>query len=573
MTITEFLEKTILEELSVDEQVAFLSNHEDESVAELGEAVQFLQSKRPVQLSITDAIDVCGTGGSGLSRINTSTISSFLLASLGVPVAKHGNKAASGRFGSFDLLESLGIHFSENPVVLESMYRDTNLVFLFARLFHPIMKHFAPVRQQIGKPTFFNILGPLLSPVDVTQQVIGTAFEDKMVTMAEVCKMIGKERVYIVRGEDGLDEVSLTGRTEIVEMNHGSIDRYFIAPEDFGVQTCTFQDIEGGDAAFNTKIVWDILDGKCSSRHRDLVLVNTALTLKMTDRVQTLKEGMEMAANSIESGKAAELLQRIIWLSSTPEILREIAENKKHEIAVRKHAVSITEIQRDLDPSNRSFIKALEKEGISLIAEIKSASPSSGQIAKKEVDHVTIAQSYESSGASAISVLTDERYFHGNLDWMKDVSIQTETIPILCKDFILDSYQIYEARSHGADAILLIAALLDQETMEDFIDIAISLGMDALCEVHNEEELARVLQTSASIIGINNRDLNTFVTDLGITNRLAEIIPANKIIVSESGISSREDVDQLSPRIDAILVGTSIMKSSNREALIKTLLS
>ncbi|MBI2556701.1 MAG: indole-3-glycerol phosphate synthase TrpC, partial [Planctomycetes bacterium] len=208
---------------------------------------------------------------------------------------------------------------------------------------------------------------------------------------------------------------------------------------------------------------------------------------------------------------------------------------------------------------------------IRIIAEIKKASPSLG-IIREDFNPVEIARIYETNGAAAISVLTDEKFFQGSLSYLTGVK-KSVNLPVLRKDFIVDPYQIYEARSAGADAILLIAALLSWEEMQRYLDLASELGMECLVEVHSETELKMVLKTNARIIGINNRDLATFKTDLETTLRLKPMIPAEKIVVSESGIKSRVDVEKLMEEgVDAILVGETLMKSDDISAKLRELL-
>jgi len=285
MQIVEFLENSVAGKMGVIEQVEFLERFTPEKVSaeDIKTFVNFMTGRMTAKLNMPNAIDVCGTGGSGLPRINTSTISAFLLAKQGVGVAKHGNRSASGRFGSFDLLEKMGINFEKTPEELEKDYRENNLAFIFARNFHPAMKFFAEARTKIGKPTIFNILGPLLNPADPKRQIIGTSFENQMRLIAKACKVLGKEKVYVVRGEDGLDEVTLCGKTKIVELNKGEIKEYELEPADFEMERATFEEIRGGDAEMNTRIAKEILEGKCKSRHADLVKINMQLALKLVN--------------------------------------------------------------------------------------------------------------------------------------------------------------------------------------------------------------------------------------------------------------------------------------------------
>ncbi|MDA1060315.1 MAG: anthranilate phosphoribosyltransferase, partial [bacterium] len=487
-------------------------------------------------------IDVCGTGGSGLPRINTSTISAFILSKLGVGVAKHGNKAASGRFGSFDLLEEMGVDIEKSPEELERCYGDNSLAFIYARSFHPVMRHFVEARKAIGKPTIFNILGPLLNPAGVDMQIIGTGFKAQMRLIAETCKLMGKKRVLVVRGSDGLDEVTLTGETDIAELNNGIITEYTISPEDFGIEKAQFEEIAGGSPEVNTEIALKILNGSCKSRHADLVNINTALALKLIGKVEHLKEGYQMAKGVIAYDKLAEYMQP---KRKHKSILAEIADSKR------------------LVNSDRDFFAAISKPGLSLIAEIKMASPSEGDILTDLNSIEKIAYTYETSGASAISVVTDEKYFKGSYDNLRKVREITKNIPLLCKDFILNEFQIFKAREYGADAILLISSLLPLEKMEKFFLVAKSFGMDVLFENHNEEDLKKSLEAGAKIIGINNRDLRDFSVDLETTNRLIKLCPKDSLIISESGIKSGVDLEKLDERVDGILVGTALMRSSD----------
>ncbi len=525
--IKKFLNDSIGGKLSVKKQVEFLKNFTPEKVTARDVKIfaKFMLSHMTARLNMPGCIDVCGTGGSGLPRINTSTIASFILAELGVKVAKHGNKAASGRFGSFDLLESLGVEIDKSPEELERLYAMNGLAFIFARNFHPAMKFFAEARKIFGKPTIFNILGPLLNPARPLMQIIGTSFKGQMRLIAESCKLLGKKHVMVVRGRDGLDEVSLSDKTDVVELKNGKFFKYTISPENFGLKNVNFKNISGGDAEFNKKIALEILDGKCKDSRADLVYVNCALVLKLVGKVKTLENGYKMAKNG--------------------NILRKIAASKR------------------LRGDKRSLYNALKGKKKALIAEIKFASPSKGVIRKGSVEEVEkIAKIYDRNGASAISVVTDEKYFHGKFEYLK-AARQATLLPVLCKDFVVEEYQIYKAHEYGADAILLIANLLETKRLKKFLKIVESLKMDALVEVHDEVDLKKVLKTDAKIIGINNRNLINFKIDLKTTNKLIKKIPANKIIVSESGINDTEDLKKLDARVNAVLIGTAIMKSKN----------
>jgi indole-3-glycerol phosphate synthase len=247
-------------------------------------------------------------------------------------------------------------------------------------------------------------------------------------------------------------------------------------------------------------------------------------------------------------------------------ILDKIIARKKLEVERQKKHRSLAEIRQNLilADADRGFTESISVPGrVSLIAEIKRASPSRG-IIRSDFDPEAIARIYEDNGAAAISVLTDMAFFQGDLSFLAKVRSVTSSVPILRKDFIIDEYQIYQSRLAGADAILLIAAVLDLPTLRRFLSVAYDIGLNCLVEVHTEDELSRVLNTDAAVIGINNRDLRTFKTDIRTTARLMQIMPKDRLVVSESGISSKEDVDFLRKHgVHAMLVGESLMRSDD----------
>jgi indole-3-glycerol phosphate synthase len=248
-------------------------------------------------------------------------------------------------------------------------------------------------------------------------------------------------------------------------------------------------------------------------------------------------------------------------------ILAEIIRNKKTEISRRKETLPLSSFRRSIKKSERSFRNAISK-GLNLIAEVKRASPSEGVI-RNNLSIRKIIKIYDQY-ADAISVLTDRKFFSGSMNDLKRVRKLTNK-PILCKDFIIDPYQIYEARYYGADAILLIAAILSKKEIDDFIKIAKRYGMDCIVEVHTASELRKVLSTKAEIIGINNRNLDTLKVDLNTTLKLADKIPKGKIIVSESGYTNKEDIIKIRNKANAVLIGTSLLKSKSIEKKIREL--
>ncbi|MFH1783402.1 MAG: indole-3-glycerol phosphate synthase TrpC [bacterium] len=254
--------------------------------------------------------------------------------------------------------------------------------------------------------------------------------------------------------------------------------------------------------------------------------------------------------------------------------LEEIVAYKKEILKKKKKEDPLELLKASLEerPLSGSFREAISGSGdnIALIAEVKKASPSAGVI-REDFDPVALAGIYEQNGASAVSVITCEKYFQGRLEYLKDVS-EKVNIPVLRKDFIVDEYQIYEARLWGADAVLLIARILDDDQLAEYMDCARGLGMDCLVEVHDTQDLDKVLNSSAEIIGINNRDLTTFNVDLTVAIKLASLIPDGKIIVAESGIKTKDDISLLRKSgINAILIGQTLLEAGDVAGKIKEL--
>jgi indole-3-glycerol phosphate synthase len=266
-------------------------------------------------------------------------------------------------------------------------------------------------------------------------------------------------------------------------------------------------------------------------------------------------------------------------MTGTPDILKKIVVHKVEEVAAARAAASIEELKArigDLEDTPRGFERHLREAAASdwtaIIAEIKKGSPSKGVI-RADFDPLAIAEIYQDNGATCISVLTDEKFFLGHLRFLALIR-ETVSLPLLRKDFICDPYQIYEARTAGADAILLIAAMLDLGQLREFHAVAKELHMDVLLEVHDEMEMEAALQTECRLIGVNNRNLRTFVTDLDTTGRLARMLPADRFLVAESGINCCEDITRLKKDgAGAFLVGESLMREADIGAKLQELVN
>ena len=253
-------------------------------------------------------------------------------------------------------------------------------------------------------------------------------------------------------------------------------------------------------------------------------------------------------------------------------ILDEISEYKRKEVAGRKIKVPLDILEKRIIRDTKSFYKALAgNKGIKLIAELKKASPSKG-IIREDFKPQDLARLCVGAGASALSVLTDENFFKGSLSYLEAVS-EFANVPVLCKDFIIDEYQITEARARGADSVLLLVNILDEKKIKKFLELSHKYEMDCLVEVHTQEELQKALNTDAKIIGINNRNLDTFEVDITNTEKLISQIPEGKLVVSESGIFTRKDIEYLeSLGVGAVLVGEAIMASPDVASKVKELL-
>ena len=266
-------------------------------------------------------------------------------------------------------------------------------------------------------------------------------------------------------------------------------------------------------------------------------------------------------------------------ITTTPDILKRIVIQKQEEVIAAKTAASISGLNAricDLEDIPRGFERHLREAAASnwtpIIAEVKKGSPSKGVI-RADFDPLEIAVVYQNSGATCLSVLTDEKFFLGHLRYLALIR-EAVSLPLLRKDFICDPYQIYETRAAGGDAILLIAAMLDLNQLRDFYAAAREIHLDVLLEVHDEEEMEKALLTDCTLIGINNRNLRTFETDLGTTSRLAQMLPSNRLLVAESGINSRADIVRLkSDGAGAFLVGESLMREDDVGAKLQELLN
>ena len=285
-----------------------------ETVDEITGAVSAMRAKMLRVNAPADAIDIVGTGGDNAGSWNVSTLACILVAACGAPVAKHGNRAASSKSGASDILTALGVTIGLQPAQVEACIREAGIGFMMAPTHHAATRHVAPVRVELGTRTIFNILGPLSNPASVKRQVVGVFAPHLQRPMAETLRNLGSETVWVVHGADGLDEITTTGATKVVALARGDISEFEVTPEDAGLPRATAEDLRGGEPAHNAAELRAVLDGKPGA-YRDIALLNAAAALIVAGRARTLREGADMAASAIASGKAKATLAKLIEVS------------------------------------------------------------------------------------------------------------------------------------------------------------------------------------------------------------------------------------------------------------------
>ncbi|MBR46596.1 MAG: anthranilate phosphoribosyltransferase [Rhodospirillaceae bacterium] len=271
---------------------------------------------RAVAIDAPDgAIDTCGTGGDAKGTFNVSTGAAIVSAACGIPVAKHGNRALSSRSGSADVLTALGVNIDADMELVREALWQANIGFLMAPRHHGAMRHVAPTRVELSTRTIFNLLGPLSNPAGAKRQLIGVFDEVWAKPMAQVLRNLGSERVWIVHGSDGTDELTTTGPSQVVELLHGDLRKFEVTPEDAGLKRASLDDIKGGDGDENARTMSAMIDG-ATGPIRDIVLLNTAAALIVADRVDYLKDGVAIAADAIDGGAARATLDKLVAITN-----------------------------------------------------------------------------------------------------------------------------------------------------------------------------------------------------------------------------------------------------------------
>ena len=287
-----------------------------EKIEEITAATKVMREKSSKVSAPDNAIDTCGTGGSGSGKYNISTAASLVAAGAGAVIAKHGNRALSSKSGSSQVLEELGVKLDIEPKKITECIEKSNIGFMFAPNHHPAMKYVGPVRQKLKVRTIFNILGPLSNPANVKKQLIGVFDKNWLEPMAETLRNLGSHRALLVNGSDGFDELTTTGVSYVAELNNGNIKTYEISPEKLGLKLSNFDDLIGGDPEQNAKKIISLLEGE-KGPYRDIVLLNSAAALYVDGKVKNLKDGISMSENSIDNGSAKIALNNLVRTSNS----------------------------------------------------------------------------------------------------------------------------------------------------------------------------------------------------------------------------------------------------------------
>jgi anthranilate phosphoribosyltransferase len=269
----------------------------------------------PVARAPGPIADTCGTGGDLSCSFNVSTVSALVLAACGVRVAKHGNRAVSSRCGSADVLEAVGVNVAAPPPIVERCLAEAGVAFFFAPTFHPSMRHASPTRRELGVRTAFNLLGPLTNPAGATHQLVGVPRPELTELVARSLAMLGSERAWVVHGADGLDEISTTGYTKVSECRSGSVNTFYVHPSEFGLKKAAVAQLAGGDVSANAQIVVDVLAG-APGPARDIVLLNAAAALFVAARVSSIADGLAVAVEAVDTGRARQVLDTLARVSN-----------------------------------------------------------------------------------------------------------------------------------------------------------------------------------------------------------------------------------------------------------------
>lgn len=320
--LTEKLMEQVMDEIMTNDATdaqksAFLMAlaMKGETIEEITAAARIMRKHCERFLNDLDVLEIVGTGGDGSNTFNISTLASIVTSAAGIPVAKHGNRAASSKCGTADCLEALGVKIDLEPAKSEKLLKDINICFLFAQKYHTAMRFVGPVRKEMGVRTLFNILGPLANPAGASMQLLGVYSADLVEPLAKVLRNLGVKKAMVVYGEDSIDEISLSAPTKVCEFKGDDFKTYEITPEQFGFGRCKKEELVGGNPEENAQIALEILKGAKGAK-RDAVLLNAGAAIHIASDDLTLEQGIEKAKEILDSGKALEQLELFITKSN-----------------------------------------------------------------------------------------------------------------------------------------------------------------------------------------------------------------------------------------------------------------
>ena len=572
------------------------------------------------------AVDLCGTGGDGMCTLNVSTAASFIVASAGVPVAKHGNRSVSSRSGSADMLDALGIPFDLPPKAVETCLNTIGFGFMFAPVFHRSMRNVMPARKEIGIRTFYNILGPMSSPACVDYQLMGVYDPEHLRKIAKVLGALGSKRAMVVSGL-GTDEITNAGETKVAEVIDGGVREYSLSPEDFGVQVSDAADIAGGSPADNARAAVRILRD-VRAQGSEVVLMNAAAALHIAGKAADLEDGMKIARKAVERGASYSKLREFAEISSKLEaeiqaraevsalrdrrLVADVMRTRSVELVqdIRGQIMSMPDGSThlaDIDellissPSALSVLvlrrlrgvlangtecrcrhpsasarlsEALSSPGVSVIGEYKPRSPTSPPLSVAP-DPELAAEVFSRSGIAAVSILQEPEHFGGSQETFAVLRSRLQ-LPILFKDFVVTDQQVELADMLGADAVLLIAKALNARALDRLIEKTVEMGMEPVVELHDSADIRKTEALDAldrvAILGLNCRDLRSLELSRTMFEELRGSLPEGKLVIAESGVRAGRDVSSLRG-FDGVLVGSALTHADDMMATAEELVN
>lgn len=546
MRIAEFLKKVSHDELELEDQKIYLKTKHDYDAQELLEAIEYLKAENGIDnLISTEAIDVCGTGGNTGERINTSTLIAFILAAMGARVVKHGNRAQSGRYGSFDLLGDLEIDFeARNEAREKKVFEDTNLLFLFAPHFFGSLKSLAPARKDLGCFTFMNVLGPLLNPYNPTIQMIGSSDASKLRVIVETAKLLGRKRV-IAYSCNGSDDYRLDEKTIVCELNGYDIREYKFDPNEYGFHSGEYPQF------YTDKInlYLNVLNGADNSIVTEHVILNAAVAYGIYSDM-SFEECIDQVRKIVLSGSPLQKYNDYLRANRLDGILYDLSRKK-------------SSIKRC------SLANAVANSNKGIIAEIKYKSPSAPEgFANSNLLPEEISLQYCSSGdLVGISHVVDATFFGGSFENLSRIKNVAPNVPLLAKGFFTRNSEILMAKECGADAILLIRKILNKFELQELIDYAHKCGLEVLLETDAIDDINECEKFGPDLIGFNCRDLGEYKINFDKIQNIESEIP----LVYESGIQDCKDVRNVPSGFKSMLIGTALMNADNISLKLKEL--